>query len=107
MSFTTDPTLTNILNQLKEIKKNLEICIQNSDNRILDISKMSLEIDGLMDTEMVLTNQTLLRQYKSSLFQMKSDIESQIQNLKVYLTQINTIISLVEKAIKLSIGDIF
>ena len=107
MNFNTDPTLTNILNQTKAIKKTLESCIQNSNNRVFDINKMSSEIDTLIDTEITVTSQTLLRQYKSSLYQMKSEIESQTQDLQIYLTKVNGIISLVERAIKLSTGDIF
>ena len=107
MSSTTDPTLSNILNQAKAIKKNLEQVIKNSDQRILDINRMASEIDDIIDVEVTISNQTLLRQYKSSLYQMKSEIDMEIQDLTAYLKKINTIIGVIERAIKLSTGDIF
>ncbi len=107
MEFNTDPTLTNILNQCKEIKKNIELFINNSNNRILDINKMSAQLTALSETELSITNQTILRQYKSSIFEMKSEIENQIAEIGNYLKKINLIISVVERAIRLNIGDIF
>ena len=105
--FDTDPTLTNILNQLKSIKKELENYISEENQRIIDISNMTSEIEQLQSDETDTNNINLLLKYKSTIFQIKSEIESEMNNVKIYLKKINNMISIVEKAMILSTGDIF
>lgn len=92
---------------LDEIKLTIEN-IKNINEAIEDTNKIISDISISNETE---NKKKELRyeviEYKSTLLQLKSDTEQTLENLKNELANNNKIISLIEKAIQLNVGDIF
>ena len=101
-------TLTYILGQVRQTKIDLQEYLDTADDRIAEIDDLILQVDELKkenaDYSDVVNE---LMTYKSSLLQIKSDIESEKKSMKTEMSKMDDISGAVEKAIKWNTGDIF
>lgn len=101
-------TLTNILNEAKQTKKDLQEFTKSSDDRIEEITDLIVQINDLRkENENYPDLLNELMKYKSALLQIKSEIESEKKSMTSEISKMDQIISAVEKAIKWNTGDIF
>lgn len=100
-------TLTKILELTKDVINQMQNFFSNANKRIEDVNGLVSDIDNLILSEKSQANKTELLQYKSYLLQIKSGIESEIENMKKEQINVNTVFNTVGKAIKWNSGDIF
>ncbi len=101
-------TLTYINSQIRQTKTDLQEYLDTADERITEIDDLILQIDELkkenIDYSDVVNE---LMTYKSSLLQIKTNIESEKKSMKSEMSKMNDISEAVGKAIKWNTGDIF
>jgi len=116
-----DVTLTNILNQTKQVEKDYDEYIsitdailngrnpssEGADDGITGIEEVLKELDVLIRKTSDPADKNELLQYKSSLYQIRSQLKTEMKDMKTELKGNKQISSATEKAIKWNIGDIF
>ena len=100
-------TLISILSQAKQVSADYESYEIDSNNQITHIENLVAELDTLLAETKDLKDRNVLLQYKSTLYQVRSGIQSEIKEMKDQMKVVAQIEGAVEKAIKWNIGDIF
>ena len=101
-----EPTLNNLLNESMELKKTLTELITNYEDTMKDLD----DTLNVLNKEIFTADSSdahELREHKSSLLLMKNELQDQIKESKNVLNQVNSSITLYQKAIQLNTGDIF
>lgn len=101
-----EPTLQGTLDELLKLKNTTNQIIEGYYTSLNDLNDTVVAIDKEMSTANS-SEQHELRQYKSSLLQVKTQLNDQIKESQNILKYVSNTILLFQKAIQLNTGDIF
>ena len=116
-----DVTLTDILNQTKQVEYDYDVYVSTMENvlegksasgdesedEVVSVESILEELDDLIKKTDDPKDKNTLLQYKSSLFQIRSQIKTEMKDMKTQLKGNKQIANATEKVIKWILGDIF